>query len=118
MSESIKERLSAALNLRNKYALLPRVGWIDKSSRSKANHTVLVSREEIKKLANDYYQTLYAEHVFMYEALNLKGYLVQLAKGEHDTVICDKCHDEYRRSWLNDKCPYCEALAAAESMVK
>lgn len=115
---SIKEQMNAILELSKKYNGLPRSGWVDKGSRSKSNHTVEVSREEIKKLAQDCYTALYSEHVFMYEALNLKEYLVQLAKSEHDMAICSKCHDEYRRGWLDGKCPYCEAIAAAESMVK
>lgn len=115
--EKIRKELDAAYKLQRKYADLPQAGWVIKGSRAKSNHIVLVPREEIKQLADDFYSALYTKHYLLYENLNLRHYLEQLATGEHDAVTCGKCHSVYRKGWLDGKCPYCEATEAAKSML-
>ncbi|MDD3029807.1 MAG: hypothetical protein PHS57_05965 [Alphaproteobacteria bacterium] len=112
-----RSKLDAAFALKMKFNGLPRAGWVVAGSRARTNHTILVSREEVKQLADDLYAALHGQHTFMYEAGNLRGYLEQIAEGEHGAMRCKRCFRTYREGWMNGKCPYCEAEKAAASML-
>lgn len=114
---NVRDKLDAAFALKMKFNGLPRAGWSVAGSRAKTNHMILVSREEVKQLADDLYAALHGQYTFMYEAGNLRGYMEQIAEGEHDAMRCKKCFHTYREGWMNGKCPYCEAEEAASSML-
>ena len=60
----------------------------------------------------------WAEPVYLTWVLNLQGYMVQLATGEHDAVKCQECGHVFRAGWMEGRCPYCEAQKAATRYVE
>jgi|AGTN01.1.fsa_nt_gi hypothetical protein len=108
--------------LGRKYSEAPRKGWIVKGSRKRSNETIEVSRDEVKGLARDLHTALYCEKAFLYELSNLRHYMEQIARqiadNEGGLKHCAKCFCDYLETWLDGKCPYCEAAEAAASMLK
>ncbi|MBM6724335.1 DUF4406 domain-containing protein [Pseudoflavonifractor phocaeensis] len=69
-------------------------------------------------MADELATAMYAKEVYLTWVLNLQGYMVQLATGEHDTVKCQECGHVFRAGWMEGRCPYCEAQQAATRYVE
>lgn len=111
------EKYRAAQALEKKYQEAPRAGWIKPGSRATGNQAIMVQRTEVIQLAMALAGSVYNNFTRLYEVMNLQGYMSQLAEDEPDAIVCHKCHNNYLPGWMNGKCPYCEAEAAATSMV-
>lgn len=111
------EKYNAARAMEDKCRDAPRAGWIEKGSRARNNQAIILPRTEAVKLAADLASATYANFSRLYEVLNLQGYMSQLAEGEPDAVVCEKCHNHYLLGWMGGKCPYCEAEEAARRKV-
>lgn len=68
-------------------------------------------------MADELATAVYAKEVYLTWALNLQGFMVQLATGEHDAMTCQECGKVFRAGWMGGKCPYCEAERAAANYV-
>lgn len=77
----------------------------------------LIPRWEAVDMADNLATAIYAKEVYITWAMNLRGFMVQLATGEHDAVTCRECGGMFRAGWMNGKCPYCEAEQAATRYV-
>ena len=94
-----------------------RAGWAEPGKRTRENHAILIPRQEAVDTANNLATAIYAKEVYITWAMNLRGFMVQLATGEHDAVTCRECGGIFRAGWMNGKCPYCEAKQAATRYV-
>lgn len=110
-----KEQVEAARVLESKYRAIPRTGWAAKGSRAKDNQTVTVLRKEIVELAFNHQTAVLGNQCNFYEVQNLINYMEQLA--ETNVIDCPECCHTYSKDWMEGKCPYCKAEAAAHSMV-
>lgn len=100
------------------YTGAKRAGWAEPGKRARDNHAILVPRREAVAMADELATTMYAKEVYLTWVLNLQGYMVQLATGEHDAVKCQECGHVFRAGWMEGRCPYCEAQQAATRYVK
>lgn len=94
-----------------------RAGWAEPGKRTRDNHAILVPRREAVAMADELATAVYAKEVYLTWALNLQGFMVQLATGEHDAMTCQECNRVFRAGWMNGRCPYCEAEQAASRYV-
>ena len=117
MSDFVK-KYNAATSLAMKFRMAPRAGWVKPGSRAKDNHAILIPRKEAVKLAEELASRMYNGYIWMYEVLNLRNYMSQLAEGEDDAETCEVCENTYRRSWMDGKCPCCAAGDAAAEYVR
>ena len=106
-----------ARKLGRQYMDAKRAGWAEPGKRTRDNHAILVPRREAVAMADELAKAIYAKEVYITWAMNLRGFMVQLATGEHDTVTCRECGGVFRAGWMNGKCPYCEAERAASRYV-
>ncbi len=111
------EKYFTAQALEKKYREAPRAGWVKPGSRTSGNQTIMVQRTEVVQVAMDLASGIYKNFVRLYETMNLQGYMSQLAEDEPDAVVCNRCHNHFLPGWMDGKCPYCEAEAAARRMV-
>ena len=74
-------------------------------------------QREAVAMADELSTAVYAKEVYLFRALNLQGFMVQLATGEHDAMTCPECSCVFRAGWMNGQCPYCEAEQAAARYV-
>ena len=100
-----------------KYIEAKRAGWTEPGKRTRDNHAILIPRREAVAMANELATAIYAKEVYITWAMNLRGFMVQLATGEHDAVTCRECGGIFRTGWMNGECPYCEAKLAATRYV-
>lgn len=94
-----------------------RAGWAEPGKRTRDNHAILVPRREAVAMADELATAVYAKEVYLTWALNLQGFMVQLATGEHDAMTCPECNRVFRAGWMNGRCQYCEAEQAASRYV-
>lgn len=99
------------------YMEAKRAGWAQPGKRTRENHAILIPRKEAVDMARDLATALYGKEVFLIRALNLQGFMAQLATGEHDAVTCPECSRVFRAGWMKGRCPYCEAEQAAARYV-
>ena len=111
--EAYKEARAKA----REYMWAKRAGWAEPGKRTRENHAILVPRREAVAMADELSTAVYAKEVYLFRALNLQGFMVQLATGEHDAMMCPECSRVFRAGWMNGKCPYCEAEQAAARYV-
>jgi hypothetical protein len=111
------EAYKAAHAKAREYTGAKRAGWAEPGKRTRENHAILIPRQEAVDTANNLATAIYAKEVYITWAMNLRGFMVQLATGEHDAVTCRECGGIFRAGWMNGKCPYCEAKQAATSYV-
>lgn len=107
------ESYKLSQELREQYQMAPRAGWDQPGKRGKDNHTILVPRAQVLDLTDRLRSEANIASVYTLERLNLIGILEQLAKGEHDAVICPECHRTYQAGWLNGQCVYCQCRKGA-----
>ena len=100
-----------------KYRNAKRAGWVRPGSRAKDNHAIQVPRTEVVGLAEQLSSALFAREYYLTELMNLRGYLEQLARGEHDSRMCPECGRTFRAGWMDGQCPYCAAVAGAREYV-
>lgn len=100
-----------------KYQRAKRAGWAEPGKRTQENHAILIPRREAVDMADNLTTAIYAKEVCITWAMNLRGFMVQLATGEHDTMTCRERGGVFRAGWMNGKCPYCEAEQAATRYV-
>lgn len=117
MSDFVK-KYNAATSLAMKFRMAPRAEWVKPGSRAKDNHAILIPRKEAVKMADELASWMYNGYVWMYESLNLREYLSQLADGEDDAEICEVCGNTYRRGRIEGRCPCCAAGDAAAEHVR
>lgn len=111
--EAYKEARAKA----REYMGAKRAGWAEPGKRTRENHAILVPRREAVAMADELSTAVYAKEVYLFRALNLQGFMVQLATGEHDAMMCPECSRVFRAGWMNGQCPYCEAEQAAARYV-
>lgn len=111
------EAYKAAHAKAREYTGAKRAGWAEPGKRTRENHAILIPRKEAVDTANNLATAIYAKEVYITWAMNLRGFMVQLATGEHDAVTCRECGGIFHAGWMNGKCPYCEAKQAATSYV-
>ena len=111
--EAYKEAHEKAM----KYIGAKRAGWAELGKRTRENHAILVSRKEAVEMANELATAIYAKEVYLFWALNLQGFMEQLATGEHDAVKCQECRHVFRTGWMEGRCLYCQAKQAAARYV-
>ena len=107
------EAYKAASAKAREYQGAKRAGWAEPGKRTRENHAILIPRWEAVDMADNLATAIYAKEVYITWAMNLRGFMVQLATGEHDAVTCRECGGMFRAGWMNGKCPYCEAEQAA-----
>lgn len=103
------EAYKAASAKAREYQGAKRAGWAEPGKRTRENHAILIPRWEAVDMADNLATAIYAKEVYITWAMNLRGFMVQLATGEHDAVTCRECGGMFRAGWMNGKCPYCEA---------
>ena len=111
------EAYKAASAKAREYQGAKRAGWAEPGKRTRENHAILIPRWEAVDMADNLATAIYAKEVYITWAMNLRGFMVQLATGEHDAVTCRECGGMFRAGWMNGKCPYCEAEQAATRYV-
>lgn len=111
------EAYKAAHAKAREYLGVKRAGWAAPGKRTRENHAILIPRREAVDMANNLATAIYAKEVYITWAMNLRGFMVQLATGEHDAMTCRECGGIFRAGWMNGKCPYCEAKQAATGYV-
>lgn len=111
------EAYKAAHAKAREYTGAKRAGWAEPGKRTRENHAILIPRQEAVDTENNLATAIYAKEVYITWAMNLRGFMVQLATGEHDAVTCRECGGIFRAGWMNGKCPYCEAKQAATRYV-
>lgn len=116
MSE-FRDKYRAAMDAYKRYRDAPQKGWAVPGSRSSANQTIEVPRKEAQQLADNLASAWYIAYSKLYEVMALANYIAQLAEDEPDAAVCPKCHRKYRSGWMDGKCPYCAAQAAATEKV-
>lgn len=104
--------------LHEQYQRSPRAGWDQSGKRGKGNHTILVPRAQVLDLTDRLRSEAYIASVYAFERLNLIGILEQLAKGEHDAVLCPDCGRTYQTGWMNGQCVYCQCRKGAADFVQ
>ena len=92
-----------------------RAGWVEPGKRTRENHAILVPRREAVAMADELATAVFAKEIYLTWMMNLPGFMVQLAAGEHDAVTCPECSRVFRAGWMNGRCPYCEAEQNAPS---
>lgn len=100
-----------------KYMEAKRAGWVEPGKRTQENHAILIPRREAVAMADELATATYAKEAYITWAMNLRGFMVQLATGEHDAMTCRECGGIFRAGWMNGECPYCEAKLAATRYV-
>lgn len=116
MSE-FENEYKAATEKAEKYERMERAGWAVPGKRTRDNHTIQIPRTEAVAMARDLKRVLHAKERYLFWALNLVSRMEQLAVGEQDKQTCKTCAGVFRVSWMDGKCPYCEADQAAASYV-
>ena len=111
------EAYRRANSLMWKYRDAKRAGWVRPGSRARENHGIMVPRKEAVDLAEQLASALFAKECYLTEIMNLRGYLGQLAKGEHDSQVCPECGGTYQVGWMDGRCPYCAAAEGAKAYV-
>ena len=101
------EAYKAAHAKAREYLGVIRAGWAAPGKRTRENHAILIPRREAVDMANNLATAIYAKEVYITWAMNLRGFMVQLATGEHDAMTCRECGGIFRAGWMNGKCPYC-----------
>lgn len=99
------------------YTGAKRAGWVEPGKRTRENHAILVPRKEAVAMADELAQVVLAKEVYLTWLINLQGFMVQLATGEHDAVRCPECGHVFRAGWMNGRCPFCEAEQNATKYV-
>lgn len=108
-----------AYEAERRYQDAPRSGWADPKGRKSAdNQTIEIRRKEAADMAADLASALYGSYFRLYENQALRNYMDQLAKDEPDAVECSECYFRYLPDWMDGKCPYCAAKAAAKEKVR
>ena len=100
-----------------KYMDAKRAGWVEPGKRTRENHAILVPRREAVAMADELATAVFAKEIYLTWMMNLQGFMVQLAAGEHDAVTCPECSRVFRAGWMNGRCPYCEAEQNATKYV-
>ena len=112
------ESYNLSQQLREQYQRAPRAGWDVSGKRGKNNHTILLNRAQVLALTDRLTSMSHSTSVYAFERLNLINVLEQLAKGEHDAVICPECGRTYQTGWMNGKCVYCQCRKGAADFVQ
>lgn len=100
-----------------KYMEAKQAGWVEPGKRTQENHAILIPRREAVAMADELATATYAKEAYITWAMNLRGFMVQLATGEHDAMTCRECGGIFRAGWMNGECPCCEAKLAATRYV-
>ena len=90
------EAYKAAHAKAREYTGAKRAGWAEPGKRTRENHAILIPRQEAVDTANNLATAIYAKEVYITWAMNLRGFMVQLATGEHDAVTCRECGGIFR----------------------
>ncbi|MGO5113600.1 hypothetical protein ACTQ33_00980 [Candidatus Avoscillospira sp. LCP25S3_F1] len=112
------ESYNLSQQLREQYQMAPRAGWDQSGKRGRDNHTILVNRAQVLDLTDRLRSEANIASVYTFERLNLVNVLEQLARGEHDAVICPECHRTYQTGWMNGQCVYCQCRKGASDFVQ
>lgn len=75
------EAYKAAHAKAREYTGAKRAGWAEPGKRTRENHAILIPRKEAVDTANNLATAIYAKEVYITWAMNLRGFMVQLATG-------------------------------------
>lgn len=98
------------------YMRAERAGWAEPGKRTRENHAILVPQREAMEMADELAANIYARELWINWAMELREFMVRLAREVDDTLVCGKCGGVFRREW-GANCPYCRAKENAEKYV-